>query len=195
MLTYNHVQGTLPFMSIELLMLGGSAEHSRHDLESVFYVLLYLCTMYGGPSRLRRNPGLDDNHHQFGSWLNKTDINWHAIAALRIAAFTDPEHTRKAVFKHVYPYFSPLIPMLHSLCNTVYKAFMQDGPDGVEVGGRGPTQPCGHTAVLDVLKTAFDKLPDHDNDTSGWLEEERQASMEESQFQRCGRQCGSYHSL
>jgi hypothetical protein len=100
---------------------------------------------------------------------------------LRIAAFTNPEHTRKAVFKHVYPYFSPLILMLHSLCNTAHKAFMQDWPDGVEVGGRGPTQPCGtHMVVLDVLKTTFDKLPDHDDDTSGWLEEEHQVSTEES---------------
>jgi hypothetical protein len=159
-------------------MSGSNAEHSaRHDLESVFYVFLYICTMYGGPGRLRRNPGLDDNHHPFGDWLDKMDINWHSIAALRIAAFTNPEHTRKAVFKHVHPYFSPLILMLNSLCNTVYKVFMQDGPDGARVGGRGPTQPCGtHVAVLDVLKATFDKLPDHDDDTSGWSEEERQAS-------------------
>ena len=159
-------------MSIELLMSGSNVEHSaKHDLESVFFVLLYICTMYAGPGKLWINPALDDTTHPFGNWLDKTNIEWHAIAALKSPAFSDPAHTKNVVFKHVHPYFSPLVPMLNSLCDTVYTPFMVDGPNGPEVVQRGMTCPCGtHAAVLNVLKAAFDELPDRDCNNSGWEE-------------------------
>jgi len=43
------VQGTFPFMAVELL-INDEVEHSeKHDLESFFYVLLYICMMCEGP--------------------------------------------------------------------------------------------------------------------------------------------------
>jgi hypothetical protein len=173
-------------MSIELLMSGSNVEHSaKHDLESVFYVLLYICTMYAGPGKLRINPGLEDATHPFGNWLDKTDIDWHAIAALKSSSFNDPVHTKNVVFKHVHPYFSPLVPMLNSLCDTVYTSFKVDGPNGPEVVQRGTTRPCGtHAAVLDVLKAAFDELPDRDGDNSGCEEEPQPGDPQGSALRR-----------
>ena len=173
-------------MSIELLMSGSNVEHSaKHDLESVFHVLLYICTMYVGPGKLRINPGLDNATHLFGNWLDKTDIDWHAIAALKSTAFSDPAHTKNVVFKHVHPYFSPLVPMLNSLCDTVYTPFMLDGPNGPEVVQRGTTRPCGtHVAILNVLKAAFDELPDHDCNNSGWEEEPQPGDPQGSALHR-----------
>ncbi|KAG6853687.1 hypothetical protein C0991_002222, partial [Blastosporella zonata] len=49
--------GTPPFMAIEILMRG--ARHRvHHDLESLFYVLLYLCTNWEGPEQLRLTKGI-----------------------------------------------------------------------------------------------------------------------------------------
>ena len=108
-------------------------EHSaKHDLESVFYVVLYICMMYAGPGKLWINPGLEDATHPFGNWLYKTDINWHAISALKSTAFSDPAHMKNVVFKHVHPYLSLLVLMLNSLCNTVYTPFMLDGLNSPE---------------------------------------------------------------
>ena len=44
------MQGTLPFMAIEILLEGVNIPHyPTHDLESLFYVLIWVCTMYEGP--------------------------------------------------------------------------------------------------------------------------------------------------
>ena len=44
-------QGTLPFMSIALLMNGaeGVIHEVKHDLESLFYVVIYCAMMLKGP--------------------------------------------------------------------------------------------------------------------------------------------------
>jgi serine/threonine protein kinase len=48
-----HRTGTFHFMAIGLLQ---GHEHSyRHDLESFFYILLYLCTYYSGPGGQKRD--------------------------------------------------------------------------------------------------------------------------------------------
>ena len=45
-------------MSIEVLHNAGNKEIKQrptHDLESIFYVLLYICTLYKGPDDLKRS--------------------------------------------------------------------------------------------------------------------------------------------
>lgn len=49
------MQGTLPFMSINVL-LGRVEEHCYyHDLESLLYVLIWICTTQGGPHDVTRS--------------------------------------------------------------------------------------------------------------------------------------------
>ena len=44
-------QGTPPFMAIEALTCTGHFEHApRHDLESILYVIIYICTFTNGPN-------------------------------------------------------------------------------------------------------------------------------------------------
>ncbi|KAF8800195.1 hypothetical protein BYT27DRAFT_7263094 [Phlegmacium glaucopus] len=49
----NICTGTLPFMAIKALLAEGNDKYAhlpRHDLESILYVILYICTFTKGPS-------------------------------------------------------------------------------------------------------------------------------------------------
>jgi len=46
-------QGTAPFIAIELLISQGTIYHkAQHDLKSLFYVLIYICTNIQSPGCL-----------------------------------------------------------------------------------------------------------------------------------------------
>jgi hypothetical protein len=165
----NNLQGTLPFISIELLQSHTKpVEHlAKHDLESFFYVLLYVCTMYEGPGRWKHNNTDRENpNHPFGTWLDTT-TDWHGIAAYRISQFINPEATQNDVFQFVNAYFAPLIPLLEEFCNIIFGIYLK-GDERM----RAPTLPCGtHTAVLTALRRAYNALPCQD-DVPTLVEEE-----------------------
>lgn len=51
----DYLKGTLPFMAINRLNPKSSSPHRySHDLESIFYVLCWLCTIYEGPLNQKR---------------------------------------------------------------------------------------------------------------------------------------------
>ena len=160
-------QGTLPFMAVELLINSNNdmVEHSaKHDLESFFYVLLYICMMCEGPGKLRSDIDLSDPHHPFGKWIWQAKT-WHAIGVYRLAAFSDSDVMQKKVLTHVHPYFIPLLPTLTNFCDAIFGTYAQEG-QSVQV--RNPQKPCGtHKSVLDVLRSAFNTLGDIDEDVSG----------------------------
>jgi hypothetical protein len=152
----------LPFMAVELLLSTTDDEttpHSeKHDLESFFYVLLYICTLYEGPGKLRSDINRSDSNHPFGDWINEAP-SWHAIAAYRIAAF-DSDAMKTRVLIHVHPYFNPLIPMLINFCNAVFTTYTLPGSSARM---RDLCQPYStHQGILDVLRSAYDTLPDDD---------------------------------
>jgi Fungal protein kinase len=139
-------------MSIELL-LNEDVEHSeKHDLESFFYVLLYICTMYSRPGTWNEGD-IKDNSHPFGQWMDES--NWYQIGAVRNLVFSNALRTQ-LVFQHVHSYFTPLIPMLDQLCDAIYLS-----PEQTK---RTPEVPCGtHANVLRILAHFFDRLPDQDD--------------------------------
>jgi hypothetical protein len=112
-------------MSVELL-LNEDTEHSeKHDLESFFYVLLYICTMYSRPGTWNEG-NIKDNSHPFGQWMDES--NWYQIGAARNLEFSDTLRTQ-LLLQHVHSYFAPLIPMLEQLCDaTCWKR--ADAPHG-----------------------------------------------------------------
>ena len=66
------MQGTLPFMAVEILLNGENVpHHPTHNLESIFYMLIWICTMYEGPrnqERVFRNK----DHLPIFLWYNNT---------------------------------------------------------------------------------------------------------------------------
>jgi hypothetical protein len=144
-------------MSIQILQ-GGVVEHKvEHDLESFFYVLLYICTMYEGPDK--RNSGdRTDFEHPFGHWIDEA-TSWKIIATARIAAFLHPAKTDDLVFKHVHVYFRPLLPLLRNLCDHIFTTNHET---------RSADEPCGtHQEFLRILEVAFHELPDQDVVSAG----------------------------
>jgi len=161
MITTGNVQGSPSFMSIKLLLGNGTTEHSeKHDLESLLYVLLYVCTKYESPGK--RNDG-DYRHpdHPFGRRLEKqTDL--YSIGCMRNLQICFLDLT-KEMFKHVHLYFTPLIPLLENFCNTVFQLREEQRvfiPNGT------------HAKVLRILNEAFNELPGQD-DISGCPEKEK----------------------
>ena len=58
------MQGTPPFIAIELL-IHGSSHCIAHDLEFVLYVLLFICTHFNGPFGEIRDPPLYGNDKNY----------------------------------------------------------------------------------------------------------------------------------
>ncbi|KAL1755708.1 hypothetical protein FB107DRAFT_190840, partial [Schizophyllum commune] len=63
-----HRAGTVPFMSTSLLLQPRAPHVAAHDLESFFYVLMWICTHYAGPSCTRRR-GYDWRNSPMGQWF------------------------------------------------------------------------------------------------------------------------------
>ena len=159
-------------MSIQLLTAGDTKiEHSeRHDLESFFWVLLYICTMFEGPGQRCDNGQRADPQHPFGHWLGKMDnleevggnvITAYGIGSFRNSALGRPGGPRELLDRFVHPHFKPLIPMLEALCDKVFLIVKHDLTDATPM--RLPMIASGdYDGVLDVLKTALNQLPPHD---------------------------------
>jgi hypothetical protein len=128
-------------MSIQLLTAGtGKIEHTeKHDLESFFWVLLYICTMFKGPSQRRVNAPWADPKHPFGHWLGKMDnleevgknVSAYGIGSFLNVALGHPSGPKDLLERFMDPHFKPLIPMLEALCNKVF--FLAIGNDEIPV--------------------------------------------------------------
>jgi hypothetical protein len=103
------------------LLLHKVPHRVSHDLESLFYVLLFICTHLGGPHNTAGNPPLyggvnsrkRPSKHPSGisQWLSTTDL----------LALGNTKHGHMVAFFHSFilpfisPYFSPLKPHMLSL--------------------------------------------------------------------------------
>ena len=103
------MQGTAPFISIELLIY--ALEHRvAHDLESLFYVLLFISTHLQGPSGHCANRPLYGNTKacQHSSvlrhWFSMNDLS--TLGHLKFSHMIG--HFESHVLHHISPYFYPL---------------------------------------------------------------------------------------
>ena len=103
------MQGTSPFISIELLIY--AVEHRvAHDLESLFYVLLFISTHLQGPSGHYANPPLYGNTKacQHSSvlrhWFSMNDLS--TLGYLKFSHMIG--HFESHFLHHILPYFYPL---------------------------------------------------------------------------------------
>ncbi|KAK3364403.1 hypothetical protein B0T25DRAFT_514102 [Lasiosphaeria hispida] len=80
-----------------------------HDLESFFWVLLWICVHRNGP---------DENRvvQQFDKW-NYVDIE--ELAILKLGAVAKESIFMKTIADHFTPYYAPLIPLLNRLQKVV----------------------------------------------------------------------------
>ena len=101
-------QGTPPYMAIEALLGIDEFVHKpQHDLESILYIILYICTFVQGPGL-----PLDIPHVSLPirSWLNNNesrDIGYCKLALLECYDI--------AILPHFTPYWHDLTPFVEAL--------------------------------------------------------------------------------
>ena len=158
-------------MSIQLLTAGlVKIQHSeKHNLESFFWVLLYICTMFEGPGQRHVNGQRADPQHPFGHWLGKMDnleevgenVTVYGIGIFRNTVL-GPGGLKDLLQLFVHPHFKPLIPMLEALCDEVFLLVKHNPNDETQM--RMPTVASGeYDNILDILKTTLKGLPAHDS--------------------------------
>lgn len=81
-----------------------------HDLESIFWVLFWICIYYDGPSRKRVVP-------QFDKW-NYVDIE--ELAKLELGTMAKEAIFMKTITDNFTSYFEPLIPWVNRLRKIVF---------------------------------------------------------------------------
>ncbi|KAJ6449718.1 hypothetical protein C8R47DRAFT_1230544 [Mycena vitilis] len=136
-----HRTGTLPFMAIDVLAANGDlVEHeARHDLESLLYVLLWVCIHYAGPCNVERQ-NFDIHNSYLKAWVRGE--SYDTIGVWKFGIMGHLPFWRNYMLDNFAPYFEPLKP-----CASAWRQLWADSK-------------LTHDAVLDVLQTALPSLDD-----------------------------------
>ncbi len=114
LITYLSIQGTPPFMAIEALTCTEYFEHAaRHDLESILYVIIYVCTFTNGPNSPRTGNQLP-KHLAFRSWFKNDGMT--SIGTSKIGHMTYPELEILPGFTEYWSDFAPFVLELIKAC-------------------------------------------------------------------------------
>lgn len=114
-----------------------------HDLESLIYVLVWVCILYQAPNEIRRDKTIEETCLR--QWAMAKTTN--DIQALCDQKRGQLQHDSTTIFDQFTPYFEPLKPFVVRL----YKLIRQSrDPDN--------NIPLTHAAVTDVLMDAFNTV-------------------------------------
>ncbi|EJD07238.1 uncharacterized protein FOMMEDRAFT_130475 [Fomitiporia mediterranea MF3/22] len=112
--------GTSCFMSVDVLRALGDdlniRHRAHHDLESLFYVLCWVCTICSGPNRTY-NHCLEDTI--VDSWVGGNPLEPEMSRLLstdKYLLLTYDFWFERNVIAHIQPYFADLIPCIRELC-------------------------------------------------------------------------------
>ena len=101
-------KGTLPYMAIESLLSFSPFFHQpRHDLESILYIIVYVCTFTLGPSKLYMPPA-DARTYTSSLLVQLREIGYRKMAHIQCSDFVViPEFT--SYWADFAPYVKELI--------------------------------------------------------------------------------------
>ncbi|KAJ7883300.1 hypothetical protein B0H13DRAFT_1721285 [Mycena leptocephala] len=105
--------GTLPFMAIDILADGEGlpAHEPKHDLESLLYVLIWVCVHYAGPGDVERQ-NFNIHNSPLRHWVKGDDYT--AIGLVKDSAMRNTKFWKRNVLDSFAPYFEPLKPCASS---------------------------------------------------------------------------------
>ena len=132
-------------MAAELLLKGNKVTHRpAHDLESLFYVLTFICTNLTGPN----TPCLLDELLNFSSlpmaaWF-APDTSFEGLATSKL----DIAH---AFESHIVDRFSPYFTDIKPCVMELFKALYPDGPQ--------ITSSLTHDRMIEIFTATLEKLP------------------------------------
>jgi len=134
------------YMSIQLAHKD-VPHHAKHDIESFFYVLLFITIMFTGP---RKAISYKDRHTSgiFGKATDYHDLR--VFTSVKATALSDFEMLEESL-KSMCPYFSDIKPLLVDLCSVVFAT----SNDSIL-----PFKPMGtHSAFKQKLRVHYEHLP------------------------------------
>jgi hypothetical protein len=147
--------GTGPFMALEVLKNADGEQTQQkpcHDLESIFYVLLYICMKLKGPNNTKRTPEDDKN-------ISMTIDTWFApgmsFRDLRDKKIGQLWEFETRFVRKFMPYFFDLKVCMIELWNHIHPFRKHD--DGAAL----PPLICvgTHEGMLRILQETFEALP------------------------------------
>ena len=156
-------QGTLPFVSLQILRQISDCDESTinhiaaDDLESFFYVFMWLCVLHDGPDGSVRTWPEDDDFivHAWGEGAMRPG----SLITARNAKSHFIYSPNSIIDKQFTPYFDNLKPLAKE-----WKELVK------EVDQRRQSEPSGapnaHCQVIDLLHKYADNLPDFDPPSS-----------------------------
>ena len=136
-------QGTIPFMAIDLLKEYSSPSNDfthkfSHDLESVIYVLVWICVLYQAPNEIRSDRKIEQTCLK--QWaLAKSPNDIQGLCDQKLGQLSS-----RSVLSDFTPYFEPLKPTVTRLYKLIQLS--RDSSDKVVLD---------HAAVTDILMDAF----------------------------------------
>lgn len=121
-----------------------------HDLESLFYVLLFICTHLKGPHNDISHPPLfgkiEGPRHPSALrvWLEQT--SFEALGHMKFSHMA--HHLDIVILPHISPYFDPLKPHLRSIWRALHPQIAVNVP----IGRAGSHSTASPMDIINVLK-------------------------------------------
>ena len=133
-------------MAIEIL-LGGEMVHHRitHDLESLFYVLIWICMMYEGPGNQERTWTLKEEH-PLSDWHNSNAPLTHA-GNVKAGQCSSLATFNLGILQYFSPYFNNLKECCWELQHLIF-----------HLSEQGTRLDVTHDKMAEVLQRTFDTL-------------------------------------
>ena len=132
-------------MAVELLLEKPGIRHTpQHDLESLFFVLVYLCTNLSGPGAIRTQDELRVHSTiPLSAWF-RVSSTLHQIGLHKIGTLCTFE---SSILNRFAPYFNELKPCISRLYKAIY-------------GDRFPGTPSNvsHDEVIQIFTDTLDSL-------------------------------------
>ncbi|KAF5326949.1 hypothetical protein D9619_005043 [Psilocybe cf. subviscida] len=147
-----HHIGALPFMAVEILRGDTTSHDAHHGLESLFYMLMWICVFYRGPKDSPRLRRVDEDT---ANWTGVSDIPMLplAIGNSKMATFMHAKRFDKYIKANIASYFNNLIPCLQELRSIIFN----------------DESPATHDDMIKILKRHRDALPEVDE----WVDDEK----------------------
>ena len=128
-------------MAYEILQCDSQIEHrATHDLESLFYVLIWICVNYTGPRGAKRKDwDIFREAAPLGRWLDPLK-GFGDLAETKLGQFTYSIQFETKILAHFHSYFEDL----KLCCEELRKVFY--APD------RQPKQDADHLTIISILE-------------------------------------------
>ncbi|KAH8112614.1 hypothetical protein DFH11DRAFT_1511437 [Phellopilus nigrolimitatus] len=129
--------GTLPFMALEMMVAEkeNKIKHAYyHDLESILYVLCWLCTAQEGPNNLQRSRDFIFKKSAIAQWAGygRNDPTMEHIRQAKQSMVQNPADFDKYIVSQFAPYFQPLHQCIRDM-RTLLGSKGSSDPKEVEV--------------------------------------------------------------